>query len=84
MAEIVPPQRRKCSPLSSFQQQTLVTSHELAWHARNNIVALVQGMAPNYYLFGVPDGSVTALAVTLTNGIVTCSTRSTMSCRGVS
>jgi AmmeMemoRadiSam system radical SAM enzyme/AmmeMemoRadiSam system protein B/AmmeMemoRadiSam system protein A len=42
--------------------------HELAWHARNNIVALVQGMAPNYYLFGVPDGSVTGLALTVSLG----------------
>ena len=42
--------------------------HQLAWHARNNIVALVQGMAPNYYLFGVPDGSVTGLALTVSVG----------------
>ena len=42
--------------------------HQLAWHARNNIVALVQGMAPNYYLFGVPDGSVTGLALTVSIG----------------
>jgi AmmeMemoRadiSam system radical SAM enzyme/AmmeMemoRadiSam system protein B/AmmeMemoRadiSam system protein A len=42
--------------------------HQLAWHARNNIVALVQGMVPNYYLFGVPDGSVSGLAVTVMVG----------------
>jgi AmmeMemoRadiSam system radical SAM enzyme/AmmeMemoRadiSam system protein B/AmmeMemoRadiSam system protein A len=42
--------------------------HELAWHARNNVVALVQGMTPNYYLFGVPDGSVTGLALTVSIG----------------
>jgi AmmeMemoRadiSam system radical SAM enzyme/AmmeMemoRadiSam system protein B/AmmeMemoRadiSam system protein A len=42
--------------------------HELAWHARNNIMALAQGMAPNYYLFGVPDGSVTGLALTVSLG----------------
>ena len=42
--------------------------HQLAWHARNNVVALVQGMAPNYYLFGVPDGRVTGLAVTVSIG----------------
>ncbi len=42
--------------------------HQLAWHARNNVVALVQGMAPNYYLYGVPDGSVTGLALTVSIG----------------
>jgi AmmeMemoRadiSam system radical SAM enzyme/AmmeMemoRadiSam system protein B/AmmeMemoRadiSam system protein A len=42
--------------------------HQLAWHARNNVVALVQGMSPNYYLFGVPDGSITGLALTVSVG----------------
>ena len=31
-------------------------------------MALVQGMAPNYYLFGVPDGSVAGLALTVSVG----------------
>jgi AmmeMemoRadiSam system protein B len=55
----VPP---PASPLSPAQL------YELAWHARNNLVALVRGMAPNYYLFGVPDGNVTGLAMTVVIG----------------
>src|SRR5262249_13154039 len=38
--------------------------HELAWHARNNLVALARGLTPNYYLYGVPDFSVSGLALT--------------------
>jgi AmmeMemoRadiSam system radical SAM enzyme/AmmeMemoRadiSam system protein B/AmmeMemoRadiSam system protein A len=53
------------APVGPLQPTQL---HELAWHARNNVLALVQGMAPNYYLFGVPDGSVTGLALTVSIG----------------
>jgi AmmeMemoRadiSam system protein B/AmmeMemoRadiSam system protein A len=50
------------SPLAPAQLQ------ELALHARNNLLALVLGWAPNYYLFGVPDGNVSGLALTVSSG----------------
>jgi AmmeMemoRadiSam system radical SAM enzyme/AmmeMemoRadiSam system protein B/AmmeMemoRadiSam system protein A len=56
--ELAPP----AAPLSPAEL------HELAWHARNNLVALARGMAPTYYLFGVPDGNVSAVALTVTLG----------------
>jgi AmmeMemoRadiSam system radical SAM enzyme/AmmeMemoRadiSam system protein B/AmmeMemoRadiSam system protein A len=56
---------RDAPPPSPLQLGQL---HELAWHAQNNLAALVQGLAPTYYLFGVPDGNVSALALTVTVG----------------
>ncbi len=41
----------------SFQQ--------VATHARDNVVALVRGMAPNYYAFGVADGHVTGVILSV-------------------
>lgn len=38
---------------------------QLAAHARGNILALIQGMTPNYYLYGLSDGNVAGLALTL-------------------
>ncbi len=39
---------------------------QLADHCRNNIQALVHGATPNYYLFGVPDGTAVGLCLHLT------------------
>jgi AmmeMemoRadiSam system radical SAM enzyme/AmmeMemoRadiSam system protein B/AmmeMemoRadiSam system protein A len=38
---------------------------QLASHARDNVIALAHGMAPNYYVFGVSDGTVTGVVVTV-------------------
>ena len=38
---------------------------QLAEHARVNILALLQGMTPNYYLHGIADGTVAGLALTI-------------------
>jgi AmmeMemoRadiSam system radical SAM enzyme/AmmeMemoRadiSam system protein B/AmmeMemoRadiSam system protein A len=38
---------------------------QIAAHARKNIVARLQGMTPDYYLFGLPDGNVTGIALTI-------------------
>ncbi len=37
----------------------------LAAHASQNIQALVRGLTPNYYLFGMADGNVAGLTLTL-------------------
>ena len=37
----------------------------LADHAWGNVLALAQGLTPNYYVFGASDGNVTGLALTL-------------------
>ncbi len=41
---------------------------QLAEHARNNVLALVRGMTPNYYMYGLSDGNVTGLALTVEGG----------------
>jgi hypothetical protein len=38
---------------------------QLAEQCRNNVLALVRGATPNYYLPGCPDGSVEVVALTL-------------------
>src|SRR5207245_11592270 len=35
---------------------------QIARLARANVLVLMQGMTPNYYEYGLPDGSVSALA----------------------
>jgi AmmeMemoRadiSam system protein B/uncharacterized protein (TIGR00296 family) len=39
----------------------------LARHARDNLVALVRGMVPNYYVYDVADGNVSGLALTVSS-----------------
>jgi AmmeMemoRadiSam system protein B/AmmeMemoRadiSam system protein A len=38
---------------------------ELAGHARANVLAMIQGMTPNYYVPGLSDGNVAGLALTV-------------------
>jgi AmmeMemoRadiSam system protein B/AmmeMemoRadiSam system protein A len=38
---------------------------QLAEHARTNILALAQGWTPSYYLYGLSDGNIAGLAVTV-------------------
>lgn len=42
--------------------------HELASHARDNLLAIARGMSPNYFLFGIPDGTVSGLSMTVDVG----------------
>lgn len=49
-------------PVERFRPAEL---QQLAEHARSTVLALAQGMAPSYYAFGVPDGTVTGAAVSV-------------------
>jgi AmmeMemoRadiSam system radical SAM enzyme/AmmeMemoRadiSam system protein B/AmmeMemoRadiSam system protein A len=42
-----------------------VDLRQLAAYARGNIVALAQGQTPNYYAYGIPDGNVTGLVLSI-------------------
>jgi AmmeMemoRadiSam system protein B/AmmeMemoRadiSam system protein A len=44
---------------------TLAELRQLAEHAQGNILALVQGWTPNYYISGVSDGNISGLALTV-------------------
>ena len=51
-----------CAPSSLFPAAAL---QQLAGHARANVMALIQGLTPNYYLYGLSDGNVAGLALTI-------------------
>jgi AmmeMemoRadiSam system protein B len=53
--------------LSTFEVPRLPADlpRQAAEHARSNVLALLQGMTPSYYVSGLPDGNVNGLAVTL-------------------
>jgi AmmeMemoRadiSam system protein B len=49
-------------PVARFSQEEL---EQLAQHARATVMALAQGLAPSYYAIGIPDGTVTGVALTI-------------------
>jgi AmmeMemoRadiSam system radical SAM enzyme/AmmeMemoRadiSam system protein B/AmmeMemoRadiSam system protein A len=52
-ADLVPPR---------FSSDELL---QLSAHAHQNVVALAEGLTPNYYLLGMPDGSVEGLMISV-------------------
>jgi AmmeMemoRadiSam system protein B/AmmeMemoRadiSam system protein A len=49
-------------PSGRFSRQEL---NQLAAHASQNIVAIIQGATPNYFLMGIQDGTVEGLVISI-------------------
>ncbi len=52
-------------PLSPAPVAPLAPLRQVADHARSNVLSLLQGLTPVYYVAGLPDGNVTGLVLTL-------------------